>query len=174
MQVACGRSTGLWCLEGSLESGEDSRPCRWSLFFVNQAGDPVESCDDSSVPVKKFCLMRNSQPIYVTRWLATCCCAEGLLETLLVMLHKLRTNLWDGGSKVCGGFPSFKGGLFFIPIVELVHEEEKKLFGPIFETGIKSCWCLQVLCSSSMFSNWTCNDDPFFRGVFVFISLALK
>ncbi|KAF5816477.1 hypothetical protein HanXRQr2_Chr03g0134711 [Helianthus annuus] len=50
MQVACGRSTGLWCLEGSLESGEDSRPCRWSLLFVNQAGDLEESCDTSSVP----------------------------------------------------------------------------------------------------------------------------
>ncbi|MFS7905737.1 hypothetical protein Hanom_Chr01g00051211 [Helianthus anomalus] len=55
VQVARGRSTGLWCLKGSLQSGEDSRPCRWLLLFVNQAGDLVESCDVSSVPLIRCC-----------------------------------------------------------------------------------------------------------------------
>ncbi|MFS7969630.1 hypothetical protein Hanom_Chr09g00811461 [Helianthus anomalus] len=75
--------TIVW--EDSWQSGENSSP--------DQAGDLVESSDASSVSVKEFRLMRNSQPFYVTRWVATCCCVGGLLETLLVMLHKLRTNL---------------------------------------------------------------------------------
>ena len=72
--------------------------------------------------------MRNSQPLYVIRWVATCCCVEGLLETFIVMLHKLRTNLFDGGSKVCTYFGPLGGGFFFEPFARMVHEEEKKSF----------------------------------------------
>ncbi|KAJ0882802.1 hypothetical protein HanPSC8_Chr10g0413881 [Helianthus annuus] len=103
MQVACGRSTGLWCLEGSLESGEDPRPCRWSLLFVNQAGDLEGSFDASSVPVRMFRLMRNSQPrvgchLLVCRTnLETLPCGctnfEPISEMVVEGVHKLRTNL---------------------------------------------------------------------------------
>ncbi|KAF5816272.1 hypothetical protein HanXRQr2_Chr03g0132511 [Helianthus annuus] len=81
---------GVWKVVWSLEKILDHV---WSFLYVNQAGGLEGLSDASSVSVKESRLMRNSQPIYVTRWLATCCCAEGLLETLLVMLHKLRTNL---------------------------------------------------------------------------------
>ena len=70
--------------------------------------------------------MRNSQPLHVIRWVATCCCVEGLLGTFIVMLHKLRTNLLDGGSKVCTCFEPLGGGFFFEPFARMVHEEEKK------------------------------------------------
>ena len=81
---------GVWKVVWSLEKILDHV---WSFLYVNEAGGPEGSSDASSVSVKESRLMRDSQPIYVTRWPATCCCAEGLLETLLVMLHKLRTNL---------------------------------------------------------------------------------
>ena len=81
---------GVWKVVWSLEKILDHV---WSFLYVNQAGGLEGSSDASSVSVKESRRTRNSQPIYVTRWLATCCCAEGLLETLLVMLHKLRTNL---------------------------------------------------------------------------------
>ncbi|KAJ0880495.1 hypothetical protein HanRHA438_Chr10g0463791 [Helianthus annuus] len=103
MQVACGRSTGLWCLEGSLESGEDPRPCRWSLLFVNQAGGLEGSFDASSVPVSMFRLMRNSQSrvgchLLVCRTnletlLGVCTNFEPISEMVVEGVHKLRTNL---------------------------------------------------------------------------------
>ena len=114
---------GVWKVVWSLEKILDHV---WSFLYVNEAGGPEGSSDASSVSVKEFRLMRNSQPIYVTRWLATCCCAESLLETLLVMLHKLRTNLLDGGSKVCTCFEPLGGGFFFEQFARMVHEEEKK------------------------------------------------
>ncbi|KAJ0753557.1 hypothetical protein HanPI659440_Chr09g0337141 [Helianthus annuus] len=103
MQVACGRSTGLWCLKGILESREDPRPCRWSLLFVNQAGDLERSCDASSVSVRMFRLMRNSQPrvgchLLVCRTnletlLGVCTNFKPTSEMMVEDVHKLRTNL---------------------------------------------------------------------------------
>ncbi|KAJ0823153.1 hypothetical protein HanPSC8_Chr16g0740551 [Helianthus annuus] len=81
---------GVWKVVWSLEKILDHV---WSFRYVNEAGGPEGLSDASSVSVKESRRMRDSPPIYVTRWSATCCCAEGLLETLLVMLHKLRTNL---------------------------------------------------------------------------------
>ncbi|KAJ0534297.1 putative CBS domain, chloride channel, voltage gated, chloride channel, core [Helianthus annuus] len=64
---------GVWKVVWSLEKILDHV---WSFLYVNQAGGLEGSSDASSVSVKESRLMRNSQPIYVTRWLATCCCAE--------------------------------------------------------------------------------------------------
>ncbi|KAJ0742549.1 hypothetical protein HanPI659440_Chr10g0365451 [Helianthus annuus] len=113
MQVACGRSTGLWCLEGSLESGEDPRPCGWSLLFVNQAGGLEESFDASSVPVRMVRLMRNSQPRVGCHLLV---CRTNLRPCWAYAQTSNRSLRW--WLKVCTNFE---------PTFEVVNEEESFL-----------------------------------------------
>ena len=54
---------------------------------------------------------------------------------------------------MCTGFQPLRGGLVFKPIVELVHEEEKKLLDQSLRLGSKvvdACKCFaQALCSAS-------------------------